>query len=417
MSKKKTDAYVNMESFQFITDFRNEYGFNDLTITQRIMLSAYLTCIVNDGICESSNNIYKTTFNFTESREDSAIMSYKFTQEFMVDFTVFLKNNPGIFKFVKDNAFTLDEDGNTVIKRTQLNKSEYDVLLKSQFRRNYLPFATALYILGVSKMSITTKKLNQFPIDNLYKNNRALARARTRKLFEAMNYEENINYIIKNNTVFFGNGFSKELETKYFSKKKKEFEETIEIEEIIKVLSQKKIKNKKTEITTIPESKEISVEKNVKEKTIESNWKSEEIDLEENSFITDEDLTPTYDAYNPPPTRDGLTKQMLLDYAQKNVYGLNTCLAGSMAGNKYYEKILILMNNALYPSDKNVKKYIENNNYYFDDLEEKNRVKETIKRSQMKILRELNVIAEENIDEYRKILPSVAQHKLWKVNA
>lgn len=232
--KKNTDTYVNMESFQFITDFRNDYGFNDLTISQRIMLSAYLTCIVNDGICSNSNNIYKMTFNFTDSREDAAIMNYKFTQEFMVDFTIFLKNNPDIFKFVKDNAFTLDEAGNTVIKRTQLNKSEYDILLKSQFRKNYLPFTTALYILGVSKMSITTKKLNQFPIDNLYKNNRALARARARKLFEVMGFEENVNFIFKNNTVFFGNGFSKELESKYVSKKKKEYDESIEIEEIIK---------------------------------------------------------------------------------------------------------------------------------------------------------------------------------------
>lgn len=245
----KNDVYVNTECFQFITDFRSEYGFKDLTIVQRILLSAFLTLQVTEKQ-QKTVNLLEPIFNFAGSRTlfkiNKETLKKEFTISYLYDFitqmTTFCKNKTELLLFVKQNANTIDENGHTVIRRTQINKTQFKLLLDNfKVQRNFLPWVSALYVIGCAKASMPTQKLNVISLDNFYKNNTTLAKAKIKQLFDAMGYVEkteknivgNYSFSKDNKYCYFGVGFSKNLEEQFYSEQKTKFDDYIQIENIL----------------------------------------------------------------------------------------------------------------------------------------------------------------------------------------
>lgn len=228
------------------------------------MLSAFLTLHVEKG--QKKVNLLDTIFNFSGTRNlikiDSVTLQKKYTLTYLYDFitqlTTFCKSKPELLLFVKENATKLDENGYTVIRRTQINKSQFKLLLDNfKVQRNFLPWISALYVMGCAKATMPTPKLNVISLDNFYKNNTTLAKAKIKQLFNAMGYVEktdknivgNYSFSKDNKYCYFGVGFSKALEEQFFSEQKIKFDSAMEVDNILNSF------NTQCTIPIIPENK------------------------------------------------------------------------------------------------------------------------------------------------------------------
>lgn len=171
---KNFDAYANKNCFQFIIDFCEDHEFKDLSIKERVILSAFLTCLSRNTKL-SENNLYNLIFNFDGATRADKIVSYSFYNKFTTDLTDMLKENPERFSFIKQKALALTEQGNHVIFRTQITVDEIKCIKNS--RNTYESFMTKLYMIGVSKARRITK-LNTFNICEYSRDNRNIGRTR-----------------------------------------------------------------------------------------------------------------------------------------------------------------------------------------------------------------------------------------------
>lgn len=261
---KKIDTYIDKDKFQFITSFEkieilNTKGekeildFSELSIDERIFLSAYLTYLVqNDGIGKNRNhickNLYDIIFNFNgKNRKD---YETKYHDAFISTITDFLKEKLSFAHYIYDHYDNI-ENGKTVIYRTQLNRSEMDALYTLKFRRSYSSLCNVLYIIGVAKSNTTTSYLNKIPLNKFYSNNTTMSKIRVKEIMEKLN----ISYKILEGFVYFGNGFNVNLDEKYISDAKKNFNKKVDEELILKSLT-----NKENTTISTPKKEEIKNE-------------------------------------------------------------------------------------------------------------------------------------------------------------
>lgn len=235
--------YIDAQKFQFITDYskhiyKNITGkefiidFGNLSIYQRIMLSAYLTIL-----CEDKNavlkyqNIYDKIFNFNYEKQYVQRIYYT---DFVNDLIKFMKEFQSYFNFIKDNFDKIEND-KTFIFRSQLNSSEMSFLYSLQFRRSYKSLMNVLYIIGVSKQNIQTIKLNKIFLRNFYNNSLSMSKKRIIKIFEKINQRSNhkVKYKIDGEYVYFSSGFEIKQDEKFYSEEKIKFNNSKREEEIL----------------------------------------------------------------------------------------------------------------------------------------------------------------------------------------
>lgn len=231
------ETYINKDKFQFITEFGKKDGydgngnkiqidFGTLTMPQRIFLSAYLTMFSSEDEL-TKNNIYMAVFDFNREKKHGKklkALDYEFCDEFMNDFSIFLKEHPEFFSYIKANASSIT-DNKTEIKRTQISREEYAILNSIKVKNNYERFIASLYIIGVAKNKTSTYKLNQISLDYFCPSNKSTAKKYVTDLFANMGYEENKTFRFKDNDVFFKSEFVIEAQDKYTSKEKRDFDE------------------------------------------------------------------------------------------------------------------------------------------------------------------------------------------------
>lgn len=231
------ETYINKDKFQFITEFGKKDGydgngnkmqidFGTLSMPQRIFLSAYLTMFSSEDEL-TKNNIYMAVFDFNKEKRHGKklkALDYQFCDEFMNDFSIFLKEHPEFFSYIKANANTIT-DNKTEIKRTQISREEYAVLNSIKVKNNYERFIASLYIIGVAKNKTSTYKLNQISLDYFCPSNKSTAKKYVTDLFVNMGYIENQTFRFKDNAVFFKSEFVIEVQDKYASKEKRDFDE------------------------------------------------------------------------------------------------------------------------------------------------------------------------------------------------
>ena len=223
------EVYVDKEKFQFITDFEkkpshNSKGediildFGELNVDERVFLSAFLTYIVqNDGIDKENkeNNLYDIIFNFNGNKKKAT----SFHDSFITVVSEFLGTKSHFISYIVDHYNDIINN-QTVIRRTQLNRSEMDALYSLKFQRSYKSLINVLYIIGVSKSNVPTAKLNKLNLDRFYKTSPSLTKKRIKEIMSKLC----ISYKIHGDYVYFGKGFNIKLAEKYASEKKKQFD-------------------------------------------------------------------------------------------------------------------------------------------------------------------------------------------------
>jgi hypothetical protein len=226
---KDLTTYIDKNKFQFITSFEqveitNTKGeniildFGSLDIDERIFLSAFLTYVVqNEGISKKLPlvSLYDVVFNFNGNKKNKT----SYHQTFIDVIGNFLRSNAHYIAYIIDNYKEIKEN-KTTIYRTQLNRSEMDLLYSLKFQRSYRTFVNVLYIMGVSKSNARTKKLNKIPLSRFYKDSVSMSKKRAAEIMEKLN----IKYQIYEDNVYFSNGFGIDLDEKYYSDEKKQFE-------------------------------------------------------------------------------------------------------------------------------------------------------------------------------------------------
>lgn len=249
------ETYISKNKFQFITDFgkhayldvkgnEHELNFTDLSISERIMLSSYLTflCCNEDNKLKKKNDLYKLIFDFNDKNKKKT--SYQ--DAFIEDLSNFIARQPYYFAFIKSHYNEIVND-KTFIYRQQLNHSEMELLYSLKFQRNYHSLMNVLYIIGVAKQNITSAYLNKIPLTNIYSHT-TLAKKRVEEIFTKINSvsSNEVKYTISNGILYFGNGFFIEEDEKYQSIEKQQFNKLQAEEEIINNL----LVNNKTNVDT-----------------------------------------------------------------------------------------------------------------------------------------------------------------------
>ena len=235
---KDINTYIDKNKFQFITSFENVeisntkgekiiLDFNNLDIDERIFLSAFLTYMVQtEGVKtkDVKNNLYDIVFNFNNDFKKQP----SYYKNFMDVISSFLKSKVHYLAYIID-YYNEIKDNKTIIYRTQLNRSEMDLLYSMQFRCSYSSMFNVLYIMGVAKSNVCTKKLNKIPLSRFYKDSVSMSKKRATEIMEKLN----LKYQIYEDNVYFGNGFEIELDEKYYSDEKKQYQKDITEEDIL----------------------------------------------------------------------------------------------------------------------------------------------------------------------------------------
>lgn len=234
---KNIETYIDPEKFQFITSFQKKeisntkgekivIDFGELTIDERVFLSAFLTYVVQNagaGKKVKPSNLYDIIFDFNESKRNVT----SFHDSFITTISEFLRSKPHFVAYIVDHYDEIIEN-KTTIYRTQLNRSEMDALYSLKFQRSYKSLCNILYIIGVAKSNIKTKQLNKIAMDRFYGNV-----SMTKKRVDEVMTKLCIGYNIVGDTIYFGNGFNIELAEKYASEAKKNFDKQLDEEDII----------------------------------------------------------------------------------------------------------------------------------------------------------------------------------------
>lgn len=149
--------YGNSNRFQFILEFSNQSGLSDISVKQRVILSAYLTALTK-GITGNKKNLFDLVFNFDQTIRKDKITKTTYYEKFITDLSALLLKKPDLFPYIKNNAEKLNENGKTVIYRSQIDQNEYSLIRQS--KNTYESFMTKLYMIGVSKNNRITKLNN-----------------------------------------------------------------------------------------------------------------------------------------------------------------------------------------------------------------------------------------------------------------
>lgn len=246
----KNETYISENKFQFITDFSkhqyvdvngetHELNFGELTIVERVMLSGYLTYLCkNAGKNKPKHqDVYSLIFNFNERKIKKAPTYYDY---FIKDLSKFIAREPYFFSFIHSN-FDRIEDDRTFIYRQQLNHSEMELLYSLTFRKQYQSLLTVLYILGISKQNLVSVQLNKVTLANFYSNNITLSKKRVDEIFKTINIssKNKVNYVIKDDTIYFGNGFEIDETEEFASAEKRKYDKIKNEADILANLTRK----------------------------------------------------------------------------------------------------------------------------------------------------------------------------------
>lgn len=166
--------YGNSNRFQFILEFSNQSGLSDISVRQRVILSAYLTALTK-GITGNKKNLFDLVFNFDQTIRKDKITKTTYYEKFITDLSALLLKKPDLFPYIKNNAEKLNERGKTVIYRSQIDQNEYSLIRQS--KNTYQSFMTKLYMIGVSKNNRITK-LNNISIFEFSKDKINVSRVR-----------------------------------------------------------------------------------------------------------------------------------------------------------------------------------------------------------------------------------------------
>lgn len=147
-------VYGNSNRFQFILEFTNDSGLAEISVRQRVILSAYLTALTK-GIPETKKNLFDIIFNFDQTARADKIMKSSFYEKFVSDLSVLLLKHPEIFPYIKNNADKLNDAGKTLIYRSQIDSEQYALIRQS--KNTYQSFMAKLYMIGVAKNNRITK--------------------------------------------------------------------------------------------------------------------------------------------------------------------------------------------------------------------------------------------------------------------
>lgn len=282
-NKKNVDTYIDKDKFQFITSFEKKEIFNTkgekiiidfgtLDIDERIFLSSFLTYVVqNDGAGKkiNSSNLYDIIFDFNSTKKRKA----GFYDAFISSISEFIRTKPHFISYIIDYY---DEviDNKSTIYRTQLNRSEMELLYEFEFRKSYKSLNNVLYIMGVAKSNITSRFLNKISFDRFYKTSPKLTQQRIEDIMEKLKVPYHIS--TKKKTLYFGNEFGVILDEKFYSEDKKNYLEQLNENEIISSLNKKTEEEtpaevKKEIVKEAPVKQEIVKQEPVKEETQENN--------------------------------------------------------------------------------------------------------------------------------------------------
>ena len=247
---QRNETYINDNRFQFITDFSkhqyvdvngetHELNFNELSIIERVMLSGYLTYLCkNYGKNKPKHqDVYSLIFNFNDKKIKKAPTYYDY---FIKDLSKFIAREPYFFSFIHSNFDRIEND-KTFIYRQQLNHSEMELLYSLTFRKQYQSLLTVLYILGVAKQNTVSTYLNKVPLSNFYSNNITLSKKRINEVFSVINSssKNQVNFVIKDDIIYFGNGFEVDEANEFASIEKQKFDQTKTEEDILADLIKK----------------------------------------------------------------------------------------------------------------------------------------------------------------------------------
>ena len=246
---KDLKTYIDKNKFQFITSFErveitNTKGenvvldFGSLDIDERIFLSAFLTYVIqNEGVSGKLPliNLYDVVFNFNQNKR--YITSYH--QNYIDVISNFLRTHAHFVAYIIDHYKEIKEN-KTTIYRTQLNRSEMNLLYTLKFQRSFRSLLNVLYIMGVAKAATCTHKLNKIPLSRFYKDSVSMSKKRVAEIFNKLDIE----YKILDDMVFFGNGFNVELSEQFYSNEKKDYDKIQKEMEILLSFGCKNDENK-----------------------------------------------------------------------------------------------------------------------------------------------------------------------------
>lgn len=154
MQNYKGPIYGNANRFQFILEFTNDSGLTEISVKQRVILSAYLTALTK-GIKETKKNLFDIIFNFDQAARVDKIAKSSFYDKFITDLSALLLKHPEIFPYIKNNADKLTDAGKTLIYRSQIDSEQYALIRQS--KNTYESFMAKLYMIGVAKNNRITK--------------------------------------------------------------------------------------------------------------------------------------------------------------------------------------------------------------------------------------------------------------------
>lgn len=174
---KKVDNYNLLNhQFQFIVDFCESKEFNNkilsfknLTIEDRVLLSVYMTGLINqnytskDSEDKKINQMCNIIFDFNGRRKND-IFNMEMTKDFKEMVKKFLEQKKDYCLFVEQDSITRYNNNNDLF-RISLNATEYNITRKIKYKRvDYLLYT--IYILGTAKNHTSCAILNKFDVRN-----------------------------------------------------------------------------------------------------------------------------------------------------------------------------------------------------------------------------------------------------------
>ena len=172
---KKT-PFIVKNNFQFIVDFcqsrkyeNKELNFKTLSIQDRVLLSVYMTGLMNKNFTFKDNNDKKIkqmcniVFNFNGRKREKYVFNKNIVNDFKKLVKQFFENKKEYYEYVEQDVIILCNDKKDLFK-ISLNPTEYMLADKLKFKNvNFL--LDTIYILGTAK-NHTSTILNRFDVHN-----------------------------------------------------------------------------------------------------------------------------------------------------------------------------------------------------------------------------------------------------------
>ena len=174
---KKVDNYNLLNhQFQFIVDFCESKEFNNkilsfknLTIEDRVLLSVYMTGLMNENftsIDEDNKKIKQMcniVFNFNGRKREKYVFNKDIVKDFQNLVVQFFKNNKDYCEYVEQDIIVSCNNKKDLFK-ISLNPTEFMIVNKLKYK-NVDFLLDTIYILGTAK-NHTSTILNKFDMHN-----------------------------------------------------------------------------------------------------------------------------------------------------------------------------------------------------------------------------------------------------------